>query len=354
MKERYSKIGIIIHEHNNGGSFIFSKDLSKSIKGKLILLSDNHKIKKDFKISTLKLFGKRLLLNPKDIRRLDQDLSMWHINYPTPILLPLFFISKKPKIITFHFMISRHSFRLSGGKINEFINKIIFDTFYKIFINFLVLFSDKLTFITLAQFNEYGKWIIFKKKLIKKSIIINNYIDEKLIKKNKLNNKFKILFIGRLTKVKGFLDLIKIGNELPELIIDVVGSGERFENLNKNINLIGNVSHDKILEYYDKSSILILPSYTEVFPMTILEAMARGLVILASDIPGMREIVKEGRNGYLFPPGDVEKMKEIILYLKNNPKEVERISKNNLKDIWKFTAERQVSKYIKVYEEVLK
>jgi glycosyltransferase involved in cell wall biosynthesis len=82
--------------------------------------------------------------------------------------------------------------------------------------------------------------------------------------------------------------------------------------------------------------------------------MARGLVILVSDIPGMREIIKEGRNGYLFPPGDVERMKEIILYLKNNPKDVERISKNNLKDICKFTTEKQVPKYIKVYKEVLK
>jgi glycosyltransferase involved in cell wall biosynthesis len=87
--------------------------------------------------------------------------------------------------------------------------------------------------------------------------------------------------------------------------------------------------------------------------MVILEAMARGLVILVSDIPGMREIVKEGRNGYLFPPGDIKKIKEKILYLKNNPKEIRRISENNLKDIWKFTTEKQVSKYLEVYKAVL-
>ena len=91
-----------------------------------------------------------------------------------------------------------------------------------------------------------------------------------------------------------------------------------------------------------------------MFPVVIQEAMARGLVILVSDIPGMREIVKDGRNGYLFPPGDVENMKELIIYLKNNPKEIERISNNNLKDIWKFTADSQIPKYVKFYEEVLK
>jgi len=67
----------------------------------------------------------------------------------------------------------------------------------------------------------------------------------------------------------------------------------------------------------------------------------------------MREIIKEGRNGYLFKPGDIEKMKELILYLNNNHQEIERISNNNLKDIHKFTAKKQIPKYIKVYEEVL-
>ncbi|HII00170.1 TPA: glycosyltransferase family 4 protein [Methanosarcinaceae archaeon] len=82
--------------------------------------------------------------------------------------------------------------------------------------------------------------------------------------------------------------------------------------------------------------------------------MARGLVILVSDLPGMREIIKEGRNGYLFPSGDVEKMKELIFYLMNNPEEMEQMSKNNIKDIWKFTNEKQASKYLNLCEEALK
>ena len=106
-------------------------------------------------------------------------------------------------------------------------------------------------------------------------------------------------------------------------------------------------------DYYDRCQILFFPSYTEAFGITILEAMARGLVLLISDIPGIREFVKEGRNGYLFPPGDVEKMKELFLYLKQNPGEIERISRNNLVDAQQFTVEKQAKKYLEVYRNVL-
>jgi glycosyltransferase involved in cell wall biosynthesis len=193
------------------------------------------------------------------------------------------------------------------------------------------------------------------------SNVINNFIeDEKIVgEKEKLRvRNMGVLFVGRLSKAKGFDDYLSLINATNSKKIEfkIVGEGVLSEKIPKkhNVHSLGQIPHRKIWEAYDQSKVFILPSYTEVFPMTILEAMARGLVILVSDIPGMREIIKEGRNGYIFPPGDIEKIKEIILYLKNNPKEIERISKNNLKDIWKFTAEKQVPKYIKVYEEVLK
>ncbi len=97
-----------------------------------------------------------------------------------------------------------------------------------------------------------------------------------------------------------------------------------------------------------------MPSYSEAFGITILEAMARGLVISASDIPGMREKIETERNGYLFPPGDIGKMKEQLLFLKDNPQEIIRISRNNLTDVQQFTVEKQAKKYLDVYRDVLR
>jgi len=57
--------------------------------------------------------------------------------------------------------------------------------------------------------------------------------------------------------------------------------------------------------------------------------------------------------GIVFPPGDIEQMKERLLYLKHHPEEIERISRNNLSDVHRFTVERQAEKYLDIYRNVL-
>lgn len=237
--------------------------------------------------------------------------------------------------------------------------------YYKIrktlIINLAPIFSEKLVFLTDAQKKGYQQLCLFNKKFDKRSVVINNFIDEKFISKYRTRDfqKIKILFVGRLSYFKGFQDLITlIGLFSNKSFIEfgIVGNGslvKKIPNCN-NVKYLGTVSHDSIYKIYDNYNILILPSYTEVFPLVVLEAMARGLVILVSDLPGFREIIKEDRNGYLFPSGNIEKMRELILYLMKNPKEIERISKNNLNDIWKFTAKKQASKYLNLCEGALK
>tara|TARA_Y100000310_G_scaffold25020_1_gene23969 strand:+ start:1147 stop:2205 length:1059 start_codon:yes stop_codon:yes gene_type:complete len=225
--------------------------------------------------------------------------------------------------------------------------------FIRLIIDYCTLFSRKLIFLTQGQKRNLLKYASFKKTFLKKAVMINNFVNKKDIIYKKKNKNKDILFVGRYEKLKGFWDLLKVSRNTKKINFYFMGDN-KMKTKQKNIINYGKIDNNKILKYYDKHSIFILPSYTEAFPITILEAMARGLVILVSDIPGMREIVKEGRNGYLFPPGDTEKMKKLILYLKNNPKEIERISKNNLKDIHKFTAEKQVPKYLKIYNEVLR
>lgn len=266
-----------------------------------------------------------------------------HVHHVKTWLLftPLLFFKKKI-IHTFH------------GNFGSGIRKnLLQGLIIRLIMNYTTIFSKRMIFLTKGQENHLESYTFFKKMFHRKSIVINNFIDNEIILKSKQKFNSDIVFVGRYTKIKGFKDLLKVADSLKDINFNLIGDNNFKSNL-KNVKNIGVVNNKNILKPYDQDSIFILPSYTEAFPITILEAMARGLVILISDIPGMREIVKEGRNGYLFPPGDIEKMKELILYLKNNPKEIERISKNNLKDIWKFTAEKQIPKYIKVYEEVLK
>ena len=150
---------------------------------------------------------------------------------------------------------------------------------------------------------------------------------------------------------------MRLAKELQEEEIEflLVGYGplQNPEGISKNVTMVGRVPNEDLFHHYDRCQILFFPSYTEAFGITILEAMARGLVLLVSDIPGIREFVQEGRNGYLFPPGDVKKMKELFLYLKDNPGDIERISRNNLTDVQQFTVEKQAKKYLDLYRNVL-
>ncbi|VVB77914.1 Glycosyltransferase Gtf1 [uncultured archaeon] len=302
----------------------------------------------DEEIITLKKLG---IL--KDYTK-DSEIIFYHyiFNFSSLIfLLYLKIFCNKKIICVFH------------NNIDSFNINILKELYYLIrkitIINLSIFYADKLIFITETSKKGFLKFCIMYKKINKNSYVINNAIEKSIIlkKSNIKYNTMNILFVGRLSKYKGFIDFISlVKNSKEDLKFRIIGEG-KLKNIipsSKNLEYLGFIKNEDIFKYYDKSNILILPSYNETFGLVILEAMARGLVVLASDLPAIREYFVEGRNGYLFPPGDVEKMKELILYLKNNPKEIERISKNNLRDISKFTAEKQASKYIKVYEEVLK
>lgn len=354
-------MGILTNEKKNSGIYVFCKKLSNhlNIANKIVILSNNFSQKKDvICLSTKKIFDRRVWIKNKDIDKISDKIKLWHIHFVSTCLYPLLIKSKKQKIITFHFMLGNKKIFLFGkGFFKNLLRKFIDDIRLIIDVNVYILFGNKFIFLSEAQLDNFKKYTLLKQKLNHNSFIINNFIEDKSIL-NKIpnsNKQINILFVGRLTKLKGIDDLIKLSNLLPgDFVLNIIGKGKFKKANNKNFKYHGEINNEEIFKYYDCSNVFILPSYTEVFPITILEAMARGLVILVSDIPGMREIITEGRNGYLFPPGEIKKMEEILLFLKNNPNKVEQIRKNNLKDIKKFSQKRQIAKYIKVYKEVLK
>jgi len=306
-------------------------------------------IKSEVNIRSKSFLGE-LIMGKSGFTRINMEIfnsELVHINMDNFYSILIALICrwhKKPTVF------SIHSNLINSGGIKGLLNRIRTTIVH----NFLVLINELSFWSTRSQLNIFKKFTLLKRRFIKRSVVLPNFIEDSIIRKNSQKRFSEIIFVGRYTKMKGFYDILQLASDCKDISFGIIGGNLENAKDFKNINDYGVIDYNKILSFYDKSSLFILPSYTEVFPMTILEAMARGLVILVSDIPGMREIVKEGRNGYLFPPGDINKMKELILNLKNNPKEVERISKKNLKDIWNFTAEKQIPKYVKVYEDVLK
>ena len=117
-----------------------------------------------------------------------------------------------------------------------------------------------------------------------------------------------MLAIGRLVKQKNFNFLIsEFKNTKDSITIDIVGSGHEKYSLKKlaseknvSVNFLGNFHHSDLLKLYKEYKFFISTSYFEGNPKTVLEAMAAGCVVLASDIPNHRELISNKIDGILF------------------------------------------------------
>lgn len=139
--------------------------------------------------------------------------------------------------------------------------------------------------------------------------LIRNWvkIDENLNFENR--NEDKILCVGRLVVQKNYLFLIDSISDIKKknIQIDIFGKGPLEQDIinyakakNVKVNIINNISHEKLLEVYKKYKYFVIPSLFEGNPKSLLEAMANGCVVFASDIPNHTEILKHEVNGYIF------------------------------------------------------
>ena len=139
---------------------------------------------------------------------------------------------------------------------------------------------------------------------------------------------FLVLFIGRLHEQKGVEVLLRAAERLKrnDVHFVVVGSGHREEEYRGladeleavNVLFAGEIGRGKLLNAFASSDVFVLPSLFEGMPYVVLEAMAAGKPVIASRLPGLTEVIREGINGVLFEKGNDEDLAEAILRLKHD------------------------------------
>ena len=144
------------------------------------------------------------------------------------------------------------------------------------------------------------------------------------------NNKVRILFPARILIDKGVMEFLNaaklIREKVNERAIFILAGSCDNNNLavlkeeilldyleDGYIEWIG--YQQKMFDVYVNSDIVVLPSYREGLPKSLIEACAVGRPIITTDVPGCRECVVDGYNGYLVPAKDIEKMSEYLLKL---------------------------------------
>ena len=205
--------------------------------------------------------------------------------------------------------------KYADNKVNAY---LVF--FLKIFFYNL---SNRIIAISEKSKDSLEKIILNKKKI---SLIYNPYLkdNKNYFRKKKINKKFNILCVGRFTKQKNFFLVIKAINQLSEkfsqIKLTIIGSGpkkDEFKKLrSKNIRILPWQSSLK--KNFLKSDLFILPSYYEGLPNVLIEAVNFGIPSISSDCSGAKDILLNGRGGFIFPNGNLEKLKKKISFVISN------------------------------------
>ncbi|MEA3378642.1 MAG: glycosyltransferase family 4 protein [Nanoarchaeota archaeon] len=241
---------------------------------------------------------------------------------------------------------------------------------YKTVLPLSLKWSDKIIAITPWEINHIQKYGGAKDKIV----VIPNGMDAILFDKIK-DNKFKenfgipkdkkiILFFGRLNPVKGVDILAEAGREIVKERDDAyfvfIGPDE---GMKKKVEAICSGSDKmilkgpiygkkKIAEMYQGSDIYALPSYREGLPLTLFEAMAAGLPVVATPVNGVPYEMKDPENGLLVPYGDKKALKDAIVKLLDDDGLRKKIAENNVKTAKKYDWDIIAERVLEVYNDL--
>lgn len=220
---------------------------------------------------------------------------------------------------------------------------------------------------TIIALTEYWKEF-FEGLGFENVIVVPNIVDSPTIQERKCNDgKKHILYLGLITKAKGIFDLIDTIYEHKEdlkgnIVLHVGGNGET-ETLKKKIgnyslqNIVifeGWVSGDKKVQLLNNADIFILPSYTEGLPISILEAMSYSLPVISTPVGGIPEVIKDGENGFLIKPGDIDALYNAIIKLVDDKVLREDMGEKSYKKVQQHFSENITKELETIYNRLLK
>lgn len=187
------------------------------------------------------------------------------------------------------------------------------------------------------------------------STIIRNGIDT--LKFNVIRGikreKNVILYVGRLIKIKGIIELVAVAKELKNFEFWFAGKGPLRKLITlPNTKYLGYFNEDKLIEIYNQATICVFPSYKENFPVVGLEALACGKATIATKT-GFSEIIDHNKNGLLIGPKNREELKSAILRVMKNPNLRKKFEKNARKKALQFDYKIIMKQYYSLYKTLL-
>lgn len=205
----------------------------------------------------------------------------------------------------------------------------------------LIITNSKSTALDAEKFHKINPR---KLKVIPNSVLDNyNKFSNIIIDQN------KILYVGRLHKTKGVDILINafsiISEKHKQLKLVIVGSGPKKNclvelckklNIRDQIIFAGKVSKNKVLEEMKSSYATVVPSYTEAFGFTVIEAMSMKTCVIGANNTGIKETIQNEKTGLLFKTGDSQDLAEKLISVTEDNTKRDKLAEEGYKHFKKY------------------
>ena len=263
------------------------------------------------------------------INKLEAETDLFHCH--SPLVPPI--KTKRPAMLSFHSTIPEDvkSTKLNGW--HTFLMKLQVPVSYR-------LEMENIKRATAVNaISPHVAQILHRYPYCPKDVpVVWNGVDTNIFKpmiEYPLKNDF-ILTVGRLGPGKGMEDLVDaiyfISRQKRAIKLVITGEGPLKHFLEQRVNAYGlkesirfegHISdRNHLIHLYQKTSLFVLPSHHEGLPTVMLEAMACGCPVLATDVGGVPDIIKDGVNGVLIPAKDSRRMASVIQSLLADPEKL--------------------------------
>lgn len=154
------------------------------------------------------------------------------------------------------------------------------------------------------------------------SVKVPNFIEESVVRiepKDIQESPKRVFFVGRVEEAKGAAEMYALAKRFPALIFELVGEvsdAVAAWDQPENVLLPGGQPHDQVIEALDRADLFLFPSHSEGFSVALMEAMARGVPALATDVGANGDMLADGC-GIVVAKGDVDAMEQAILEMQD-------------------------------------
>jgi glycosyltransferase involved in cell wall biosynthesis len=221
--------------------------------------------------------------------------------------------------------------------------------------------SNRVMFVSESTKRDFG---------IEGNVIWNGVDTKRFSPEGRVKSEsFVMIYVGRISKDKGLLDLVESlaslnekGMNKWELLLLGQGPESFIKELRTRVNQLGLGSQIKelgsvgkeIVDYYRKSDLFVLPSYMEGMPISLLESMACGTPPLSANVGGIKEVITDGENGFLVPVRDTTRLAHQIEWCIDNREQLEKIGQKASDTIKEeFNINNTAQKYIRLFESLI-